>query len=100
MSTDFTDYHLLLRNAVVESRQNYEDLSTALEQIADDDERTEGEISATLGALAEETEGAFSAEGYTTMVEGQHGDSLTEAPSEFDKHLAPETETRGEGVAL
>jgi hypothetical protein len=100
MATDFTDYHLLLRNAVVESRQNYEDLAGALEQIADDDERTEGEIAATLGALADETESGLNAEGYTTMVEGQYGDSLTEAPSEFDKHLAPERETRGDGVAL
>lgn len=100
LATTFTDYHLLLRNAVVESRQNYDRLGPELEQVADDDELAEGEIAAAMAALEEATSTAFEADGYTPMAEGQEGDSLTEAPSEFDKHLGGPSSTRTEGTAL
>ncbi|WP_387978181.1 hypothetical protein [Glycomyces rhizosphaerae] len=96
----FTDYHLLLRNAVVESRQNYDRLGPELEQIADDDELAEGEIAASMSALEEAASADFETGGYTPMEEGQSGDSLTEAPSEFDKHLGGSSSTRTEGTAL
>jgi hypothetical protein len=99
LSTVFTDYHLLLRNAVVESRQNYDRLGPELEQIAEDDELTEGEITASMTALHDAATTALEAAGYTPMTEDQQSGSLTEAPSEFDSHLGGTSSTRGEGTA-
>ncbi|MEU6249366.1 hypothetical protein [Glycomyces sp. NPDC047010] len=99
MAEAFTPYHLLLRNAVVESRQNYEGLGPALERIAEDDELAEAEIVEAMNTLADGTESTFAADGYTPMAEGQHGDSLEAAPSEFDGQLGSGSAAREEGTA-
>ncbi len=99
MAASFTEYHLLLRNAVIETRQNFDGLGPTIEQIAEDDELAEAEIDSQMNALAGETAEVFAAEGYTPMEEGQHGDSLTAAPSDFDAELGGAPSNRGEGVA-
>lgn len=93
----FTEYHLLLRNAVVETTENLERLSDTLLQIAEDDELAEGEIVQELNALADDVEAAYTEAGYTPMTEGASSEDLTPAPSEYDSELGGVSATRSEG---
>jgi division protein CdvB (Snf7/Vps24/ESCRT-III family) len=92
----FTEYHLLLRNAVVETTANLERLSETLLQIAEDDELAEGEIVQELNALADGVEAAYTEQGYTPMTEGSDPAELAPAPSEYDNELGGSSGTRAE----
>jgi hypothetical protein len=96
MSGVFTEYHLLLRNAVVETTENLERLSDTLLQIAEDDALAEGEIVQELSALADDVETAYTEQGYTPMTEDTPSADLAPAPSEYDNELGGSSSTRSE----
>lgn len=100
MSGVFTDYHLLLRNAVIETAENLERLSGTLLQIAEDDELAEGEIAQELDELADGVEAAYAEQGYTPMTEESAQEGLSPAPSEYDSELGNVSATRTEGQQL
>lgn len=92
----FTEYHLLLRNAVVETTENLERLSDTLLQIAEDDELAEGEIVQELNALADDVETTYAEQGYTPMTAETESADLAPAPSEYDNELGGGSGTRSE----
>ena len=92
----FTEYHLLLRNAVVETTENLERLADTLLQIAEDDELADGEIAQELNALADDVETAYAEQGYTPMTEGTDPAELAPTPSEYDNELGGGSGTRSE----
>jgi hypothetical protein len=87
----FIDYHWLVRNAIAETRANYESLGPALVQIAEDDVLAEAEIAQEMGALAGEVQASWAEQGYEVMQPGDEAESLTPAPSEFDAALSGES---------